>query len=187
MELTGFSNPSEYIICIILLGSMVMLYKNRNRFEPNVFDILLLSIVCTIISELAFTFYINNYGFSNLIGYYFKLFSFYLIYTAIIVTGVRKPYEIICKELDTSNRKLEGKIEARTRAEEDKEKIIQDLKDAVADVKTLSGLLPVCSHGKKIRDDKGYWDQIEAFITERSDAKFSHSIRQDCEKNIIRI
>lgn len=180
--LTVFKKISEYIICLILLGSVALLYKNRSRFEPNVFYILLASIICTIISELAFTFYISNYGLSNLIGHYFKLFSFYLIYVAIIETGVRKPYEIIFKELDASNKKLKGEIEARIKAEEDKEKIIKDLKVAIADVKTLSGLLPICAHCKKVRDDKGYWKQIEEYISERSDAQFSHGICQDCVK-----
>jgi hypothetical protein len=180
--LTAFKKISEYVICLILLGCLALLYKNRARFDWKIYNILLLSIICTIISELAFTFYISNYGFSNLIGHYFKLFSFYLIYTAIIETGVREPYEIIFKELNASNKKLKTEIKGRIRAEEEKEKIIQDLKVAIADVKTLSGLLPICSHCKKIRDDKGYWNQIEAFITERSDAQFSHSICQDCLK-----
>ncbi len=180
--LTAFKKVSEYIICFILLISMVLLYKNKNRFDPNVYYILLFSIICTIISELAFTFYINNYGFSNLIGHYFKLFSFYLIYRAIIETGVRAPYEIIFKELDTSNKNLKSEIEARIKSEKEKENVIQDLKVAIAEVKTLSGLLPICSHCKKIRDDKGYWSQIEAYISARSDAKFSHGICQDCAK-----
>lgn len=180
--LTAFKKVSEYIICIILFVSIALLYKNKNRFDSNIYYILLISIVCTIISELAFTFYISNYGFSNLIGHYFKLFSFYLIYRAIIETGVRTPYEIIFKELDASNKKLRAEIKARIEAEEEKEKVIQDLRVAIAEVKALSGLLPICSHCKKIRDDKGYWNQIEAYITDRSDAKFSHSICQDCAK-----
>ena len=51
---------------------------------------------------------------------------------------------------------------------------------ALAEVKTLSGLLPICSYCKKIRDDKGYWNQIETYIHEHSDAEFSHSICRDC-------
>lgn len=161
---------------------MALLFKNRNRFESNVYYALLLSIACTIISELAFTFYISNYGFSNLIGHYFKLFSFYLIYTAIIETGVRTPYEIIFKELDASNRKLKAENMARIEAEGEKEKVIQDLRVVIAKVKILSGLLPICSHCKKVRDDKGYWNQIEAYIEDHSDAEFSHSICQECAK-----
>lgn len=180
--LTVFKKYSEYIICLLLLFSMALLHRNRDRFESNVYYILLLSILCTIISELAFTFYISNFGLSNLIGHYFKLFSFYFIYIAIIETGVRKPYEIIFKELDDSNRELKNEIEARLKTEEEKEKVIQKLKVAIAEVKTLSGLLPICTHCKKVRDDKGYWNQIESFIADRSDAEFSHSICQECAK-----
>jgi len=56
------------------------------------------------------------------------------------------------------------------------------LKEALKEVKTLNGLLPICSYCKKIRDDKGYWKQIEAYIQERSDATFSHGICQECAK-----
>ena len=53
-------------------------------------------------------------------------------------------------------------------------------KDLEKEIKTLSGLLPLCSHCKKIRDDKGYWNQIESYISARSDVDFSHSICPDC-------
>ena len=64
----------------------------------------------------------------------------------------------------------------------EKEKLISELQDALVQVKTLSGLLPICSHCKKIRDDKGYWNQIEVYILDHSDAEFSHSICQECAK-----
>jgi len=57
-----------------------------------------------------------------------------------------------------------------------------NLQDALAEVKTLSGLLPICAHCKKIRDDKGYWNQIEAYISDHSEADFSHSICPECVK-----
>lgn len=60
--------------------------------------------------------------------------------------------------------------------------IIAELKDSLAKTKTLSGLLPICSMCKKIRDDKGYWSQIEAYIQDHSEAEFSHSICQECAK-----
>jgi hypothetical protein len=58
----------------------------------------------------------------------------------------------------------------------------EKLEKALSEVKTLSGLIPICSHCKKIRDDKGYWNQVEAYISQHSDAKFSHGICQDCLK-----
>jgi hypothetical protein len=56
------------------------------------------------------------------------------------------------------------------------------LKKAQLKIKTLSGLLPICMHCKKIRDDKGYWQQLEQYIHEHSDAQFSHGICSDCAK-----
>jgi hypothetical protein len=182
--LTPFKKISEYIICLILLGSIALLYKNRSRFEPSIFRVLLLSILCTITSELAFTFYVSNYGLSNLIGHYFKLFSFLLIYKAIIETGIRSPYEIIFKELDTSNKTLNKEIQARIKSEHHREKLIIDLQTALAEVKTLSGLLPICAQCKKIRDDEGYWNQIETYIRDRSNAIFSHGICPECAKEL---
>ncbi len=68
-------------------------------------------------------------------------------------------------------------------AQREREKLIAELQEALARVKTLSGLLPICSMCKKIRDDKGYWNQIEAYIADRSDAEFSHSICRECAQN----
>ena len=59
-----------------------------------------------------------------------------------------------------------------------------NLQDALAEVKTLSGLLPICANCKKIRDDKGYWNQIEAYIRDHSEADFSHSICPECAKKL---
>jgi hypothetical protein len=56
------------------------------------------------------------------------------------------------------------------------------VKEALADVKRLRGLLPICAACKKIRDDKGYWNQMEIYIHEHSEADFSHSICPDCMK-----
>jgi len=72
----------------------------------------------------------------------------------------------------------------RKRAEEEREKLIKELENALAKVKTLSGLLPICSSCKKIRDDKGYWNQIEAYIRDHSEAEFSHSICPECVKEV---
>jgi PleD family two-component response regulator len=64
----------------------------------------------------------------------------------------------------------------------EKEKLIGELHQALAKVKTLSGLLPICSSCKKIRDDKGYWNQIETFIRQHSEADFTHGICPKCAK-----
>ncbi len=65
----------------------------------------------------------------------------------------------------------------------ERNKLIAELRSAVSDVKQLSGLLPICSHCKKIRDDKGYWNQIEVYLHSHSGAKFSHGLCPDCITN----
>jgi PAS domain S-box-containing protein len=75
-------------------------------------------------------------------------------------------------------------ITERKRAEEERERLIGQLQDALAEVKTLSGLLPLCSSCKRIRDDQGYWQQIEAYIRDHSEAEFSHSVCPECAKKL---
>lgn len=75
-------------------------------------------------------------------------------------------------------------LDGRQRAEREREKLIAELQAALANVKTLRGLLPICSSCKKVRDDRGYWNQIESFVRERSEAAFSHSICPECEKKL---
>ncbi|MCM2358830.1 MAG: PAS domain S-box protein [Geobacteraceae bacterium] len=73
-------------------------------------------------------------------------------------------------------------VTARKQLEEERERLILELQDALARVKTLSGMLPICAGCKKIRDDKGYWNQLEAYISDHSEALFSHGLCPDCLK-----
>ncbi len=75
-------------------------------------------------------------------------------------------------------------ITARKEAEDEREKLISELKVALDKVKVLSGFLPICASCKKIRDDKGYWNQIEEYIREHSEAEFSHSICPECVEKL---
>ena len=113
--LTPFKKISEYVISMILLGALAVLFKNRKAFDPNVFRLLAASIVITIVSELAFTFYVSVYGLSNLFGHFCKLISFYLIYKAIIRTGLQEPYNLLFKNLKQNERILQ-ESEERFRA-----------------------------------------------------------------------
>ena len=75
-------------------------------------------------------------------------------------------------------------ITERKNAEKERERLIQELKEALAKVKTLRGLIPICSSCKNIRDDRGYWNQVEAYIVAHSDAEFSHGFCPDCMKKL---
>lgn len=87
-------------------------------------------------------------------------------------------------ELARSNRALQEEIFERQRAQEEREHLIVELQEALGHVKTLSGLLPICASCKKIRDDKGYWNQIESYIRKHSSAEFTHSCCPECAKRL---
>jgi PAS domain S-box-containing protein len=311
--LTPFKKGSEFAICLILAVSALLLLRRRNYFDPQVFRLLLGSIILTMVSELAFTFYVSVYGFSNFVGHILKIFSFYLVYKAIIETALVRPYDLIflglkqsqsalaeangqlCESkrylsgiiqflpdatlvidlqgkvvawnqamerlsrvkaeemigkgdyeyaipfhgerrpilvdlvtqsdkeaeknyvkiewrgstlfgetamrntqgemvylhctaaaLHNSRGKIAGAIESvrdvteRKRSEEERERLIDELQKALAKVNTLSGMLPICACCKMIRDDKGYWNQLEAYISNHADILFSHCLCPDC-------
>jgi PAS domain S-box-containing protein len=101
-------------------------------------------------------------------------------------TGETFPAEVLLSAME-----LDGKpvlqavvrdITARKQSEAERDQLIQDLHDALANVKSLSGLLPICAGCKKIRDDQGYWSQVESYIQKHSEARFSHSMCPDCMK-----
>jgi len=73
-------------------------------------------------------------------------------------------------------------ISDKKKIEANQKKLIQDLQAALEEVKTLSGLIPICAHCKKIRDDKGYWTSVEQYISSHTDIDFSHAICPDCIK-----
>jgi len=70
----------------------------------------------------------------------------------------------------------------RKQSELERDRLIAELQDTLAQVKTLSGLLPICAACKKIRDDQGYWQQVEVYIREHSEVSFSHGMCPDCFK-----
>ncbi len=75
-------------------------------------------------------------------------------------------------------------IEARKAAEKERDQVIAKLQQALSEVKTLRGFLPICASCKKIRDDTGYWRQIESYIREHSEAEFTHGICPECMKKL---
>jgi len=97
--LTAFKKTSEYAISAILLGAAFLLYRRRGLFEPGVLRLLLASILVTIGSELAFTFYTDPYGLANVLGHLLRIVSFYLVYKAIVETGLTRPYDLLLGSL----------------------------------------------------------------------------------------
>lgn len=86
-----------------------------------------------------------------------------------------------------SNRELLAWVRAMERiiqAERERDRLVGELQEALANIKVLRGLLPICSHCKKIRDDKGYWKQVEVYIREHTEAEFSHGLCPDCVRKL---
>ncbi|HUT96500.1 MAG TPA: MASE3 domain-containing protein [Dehalococcoidales bacterium] len=97
--LTIFKKVSEYIISFILVGAIFTMFRKRRQFDTVVLKLLLAAILVTIASELSFTLYDSPFGFPNLLGHFLKIAAFYLIYKAIIETGLVKPYNLLFRDL----------------------------------------------------------------------------------------
>ena len=100
--------------------------------------------------------------------------------------GTPFPAEVILTRMEQQSQVLlqatVRDITDRKHANEQRDGLISDLQKALVEIKTLRGILPICSHCKKIRDDKGDWNQIESYIHKHSDAEFSHGICPECAK-----
>lgn len=103
----------------------------------------------------------------------------------------RKDGKIIDVELSNNGAIYRGKklifcicrdISDRKKAEKEREELIRRLETSLSEIKALRGILPLCSFCKKIRDDKGYWEQVDIYINKHSEADISHSICPECLK-----
>ncbi len=83
-----------------------------------------------------------------------------------------------------ANERLKLEIDERKKTEEKLGELVKELQDALKKVKTLSGLLPICASCKKIRDDRGYWTQVEVYVRDHTEADFTHSICPECAKKL---
>ncbi|MBC8412937.1 MAG: response regulator [Nitrospira sp.] len=97
-------------------------------------------------------------------------------------------YDYLIKDLERNYLKLlpltVDNVLKRKSAEDSREQLIHDLQKALKNVKQLSGMLPICSGCKKIRDDQGYWKQLEDYISSHSEAEFTHGLCGDCMERI---
>ena len=119
---------------------------------------------------------------SAAVAFYFLLASlpFLLLLTHVYRTHT-SALKVLNAELRAHKDTLEIQVRERT-AELRQE--TERLQEALANVRTLSGLIPICAHCKKIRDDKGYWNQLEIYIQKNSDALFSHGLCPECVQQL---
>ncbi len=105
--LTPFKITSEYVITASLLVSLYLFYIQRRHFTQTVFLLTVSSIACTALSEMSFTAYVSVYDFANEFGHFSKLVAFYLIYRALLVTGLRDPFNLIFRDLRQAQETIE--------------------------------------------------------------------------------
>lgn len=88
-------------------------------------------------------------------------------------------------ELATANQDLHAEIEKRARLQQTLVDKVRELEEALAQVKQLRGLLPICSYCKKVRDDQNYWHLVETYVSRHTDAQFSHGICPECFQRVM--
>jgi signal transduction histidine kinase len=143
--LTSFKIYSEYVICLLLLASLFVIYKERSFLDKKVRSLIVWSIILTILAELAFTRYVAVYGFINTLGHLFKIVSFFLIYKAIVFTSFTRPFDLIFKELKEKDKKLEEDLATIRDLERDRDVVlsmlVHDMKTPLISIKGFSNLL----------------------------------------------
>jgi len=139
-------------------------------------------------SMLVLEYYQNRQGFGIQYELFlFAIFGILLAWFAFFggfVSSLRRNLREQKNKIQKAHEEIKIEIKERKRAQIEKDSLIVELKDALNEVNTLSGLLPICASCKKIRDDNGYWNQIESYIRDRSEAEFSHSICPECSKKL---
>jgi diguanylate cyclase (GGDEF)-like protein/PAS domain S-box-containing protein len=103
---SGRFPASEYIVILILVAGMIPLLANRDRFDPGVLRSLLSFLAVTIATELAFTAYLNVYDSAALIGHLLRLISYFLLYNALIRTGLQQPFDLVFRDLKRKEKDL---------------------------------------------------------------------------------
>lgn len=119
--LTPFKKGSEYVISGFLMFSLYLLSRKRSHFSDKIYWLIVASVSCTIVSELCFTSFVSMYDFTNKLGHIAKLVAFYLLYRAILVTGLKEPFEVVFRTLKQTEQELlnhqetlENRIRERT-------------------------------------------------------------------------
>jgi len=159
LGLTAFKVHVELVIIATLVVALALFWRLRTAFPAPVARVAAAAILTTIAAEVCFTSYVGVYSSMNAAGHLLKLASFVLLYLAVVQTGFSQPLAVLAAELS---------------AERDQ------LKDALAQVKTLRGLLPICSACKRIRNDRNEWTVLERYIQDHSDANFTHGMCPEC-------
>ena len=161
-------------IFIALLSTIISveLYRSRTKENRNLYIVAssLFFIYGSFVFIRAGLWLLNPQGSLLIAGIKHQL---YFLVVTVFEVGVGMTWVMM------NNQRLEAELKA---SRDNLRETIRKLEAAMSEIKTLSGIIPICMHCKEIRDDQGYWNQIEKFISEHSEAEFSHSICPDCAK-----
>ncbi len=138
--LTPFKIGSEYAIVLTLIGALALLRRRRELFEPTVLAALSLALLVKVGAELSFTLYTDVYGLSNLAGHLLKLASFWLIYRALVVTGIARPFDLLFRDLKRGEEALQAENARLAAAQEALRKKNEQLAALVARKNELLGV-----------------------------------------------
>lgn len=177
---TTFKIVGEYVVIAIVMAAILALKKVEHHFDAATLPHLHGTLILTILSELSFTLYTDNYGITNVLGHLAKLAAYWLLYHAVVQKSVREPQRILFKEVHDANLALTAEVAHRRSVEEQLARKITELREAMEQVHTLAGLLPMCAWCKKIRDDRGYWNSVEAYLKRHAPVEFTHGICPEC-------
>jgi hypothetical protein len=171
----GINGSVTFVSMVALVALTVVLKRHR------------LFVASTVFLPIMSALFLLEYLYPELILEYknpqqrfMDVYLTFVVCTAVILSIIAlilQSYDEEKKRLNDTNLLLEEKMEMLNRSN-------LDLENALAKVRTLSGLLPICASCKNIRDDQGYWNQIEGYIQKHSEAKFSHGICPDCTKKL---
>lgn len=141
----------------------------------TLFSALLLATSCCIFALQTRVSFLPDYSINLIIRFIPAYISIYLF-----AFLTEKLHQMVQQRLRNLNSNLEKVIKKLATANQEKADLIHELHATMQEVQILQGILPMCANCKKIRDDKGYWNQVEQYIQERSKATFSHGICPEC-------
>ncbi len=144
--LTTFKRMSEYATSLVLLGATALLWWKRGAFDATVLRLLTTSLVLTAASELTFSFYFSVYGRTNLVGHFLRLLAFYVLYKAVIETGLVRPQGILLRDLRSSQEQLRDYAATLERRNQELFRSEQQLRERAVELQQRNQELDAYAH-----------------------------------------